>query len=358
MAKHVVVDGSNIATEGRTVPSLKQLNEAVMSFMSEFPEAKVTVVVDASFGHRIDKKEVKDFNDAINNNELVSPPAGAVGRGDGFVLTIAEKVGASILSNDSYQEFHHQYKWLFEPGRLLGGKPVPLVGWVFIERLPVRVSAGRESASAVRKSSPRRVAKASAETHRPMPIPKSPPPGARVVAKAKAAVTAVTAVMAKNQARTAVAKHQPRTAVAKHQTRKAVAKQGSTAATATSALAASASGASAVNELAPFIEFVEKHPVGRKVKGTVDTYSAHGVYVTIGDVSGYLPLRLMANPAPRSAREFVKIGQQLSLTVAGFTPARRSIEVGIIGVAPEPVAKRTKKRAAVAPSRKAAARKK
>ena len=348
MAKHVVVDGSNIATEGRTVPSLKQLNEAVMSFMSEFPDTSVTVVVDASFGHRIDKKEVKDFNDAINNNELVSPPAGAIGRGDGFVLTIAEKVGASVLSNDSYQEFHSQYKWLFDPGRLLGGKPVPLVGWVFIERLPVRVSAGRESASVVRKSGPRRIAKASLENQRPMPIPKSPPPGARVVAKAKAAVTAMTA------------KHQSRTAVAKHQARKAVAKQVSTATSAapTSAPAASTSATSTVNELAPFIEFVEKHPVGRKVKGTVETYSAHGVYVRIGDVSGYLPLRLMADPAPRSAREFVKIGQQLSLTVAGFTPARRSIEVGIVGVTPEPVAKKTKKRAAVAPSRKATARKK
>lgn len=363
MAKHVVVDGSNIATEGRTVPSLKQLNEAVMSFMSEFPDAKVTVVVDASFGHRIDKKEVKDFNDAINNNELVSPPAGAVGRGDGFVLTIAEKVGASILSNDSYQEFHHQYKWLFDPGRLLGGKPVPLVGWVFIERLPVRASAGRESTSAVRKSGPRRVAKASADTHRPMPIPKSPPPGGRVVAKAKAAVTAVSTVLAKHQPRPAAVKHQPRTVVAKHQARKSVAKQAATAAPATSApattaSASSASATTAVNELAPFIEFVEKHPVGRKVKGTVETYSAHGVYVRIGDVIGYLPLRLMADPAPRSAREFVKIGQQLSLTVAGFTPARRSIEVGIVGVTPEPVVKRAKKRAAVAPSRKAAARKK
>ncbi len=340
MVKHVVVDGSNIATEGRTVPSLKQLNEAVMSFMAEFPDAKVTVVVDASFGHRIDKKEFKDFNDAINNNELVSPPAGAVGRGDGFVLTIAEKVGASILSNDSYQEFHHQYKWLFDPGRLLGGKPVPLVGWVFIERLPVRASAGRESASAARKSGPSRVAKASVETRRPMPIPKSPPPGARVVAKAKPAVTAMTA------------KHQPRTAIAKHQTRKAVTKQAATSAPATTA------STNAINELTPFIEFVEKHPVGRKVKGTVETYSAHGVYVRIGDVSGYLPLRLMANPAPRSAREFVKIGQQLALTVAGFTPARRSIEVGLVGVTQEPVAKKTKKRAAVAPSRKVAPRKK
>ena len=84
--KHVVVDGSNVATEGRTSPSLKQLNEAVLSFMNEFPNTKITVVVDATFGHRIDKREVAEFNSAINNNELVAPPAGAVGRGDGFVI--------------------------------------------------------------------------------------------------------------------------------------------------------------------------------------------------------------------------------------------------------------------------------
>jgi hypothetical protein len=30
---HVVVDGSNIATEGRTAPSLAQLDEAVRAFL-------------------------------------------------------------------------------------------------------------------------------------------------------------------------------------------------------------------------------------------------------------------------------------------------------------------------------------
>lgn len=71
---HVVVDGSNIATEGRSLPSLAQLSEAVMSFMEEYPDAAITVVVDATFGHRIDKKEVKEFEEGISNNELVALP--------------------------------------------------------------------------------------------------------------------------------------------------------------------------------------------------------------------------------------------------------------------------------------------
>jgi len=317
----VVVDGSNVATEGRTAPSLKQLNEAVLSFMNEFPNTKITVVVDATFGHRIDKRETAEFNSAINNNELVAPPAGAVGRGDGFVLTIAEKIGASILSNDSYQEFHEQYPWLFNSGRLIGGKPVPNVGWVFIERLPVRPSATKS------------VKKASREANRPMPASKLPAPKPQApAAKPQAAKTPAPKLSAKPKAAT-------------------------------------------INELTPFLEFVEKYPVGSKVKGVVDQYSAHGVYVKIGDVRGYLPLRLMATPAPRSAREHVKIGQQVNLSVDSFVASRRSIDVAIVGTvtpmkkapasaATPTKAKKKKKRPQQqpvrqpAPTRKAAAKKK
>jgi hypothetical protein len=309
--KHVVFDGSNLATEGRSAPSLSQLNDAVLAFIREFPDATVTVVVDATFGHRIDKKEVNEFNTAIANNELVSPPAGAVGRGDGFVLTIADKVGASIVSNDSYQEFQSDYPWLFDQGRLIGGKPVPNVGWVFIDRLPVRPIASKS------------VKKASREASRPMPVPKTPPPGARLAAKQKPAPIK----NANNAKSVATAKTVSRT----------------------------------INDFQPFLEFVEKHPIGSKVKGVVESYSAHGVYVTIGDVRGYLPLRSMANPAPRSAREHVKIGQGVSLVVDSFVPSRRSIDVAIVGVpveARKPVAKVKKKKKSAGAAKKVVAKRK
>src|SRR6056297_340145 len=147
-----VVDGSNIATEGRSKPSLEQLNEAVDAFREEFPDVDVTVVVDATFGHRIAKSEVKDFDRAVANNELVTPPAGAVGRGDAFILAIADKANAGVFSNDSFQEFHGDYGWLFEHARLIGGKPVPHVGWVFVDRNPVRGPKSRESIRAAKKS--------------------------------------------------------------------------------------------------------------------------------------------------------------------------------------------------------------
>src|SRR5437762_13903376 len=147
--KHVVVDGSNIATEGRAAPSLRQLDEAVRALLAEYAFEHATVVVDATFGHRIDAKERNAYEEAVVNGELVTPPAGAIGRGDAFVLQIADRANADVFSNDSFQEFHGQYAWLFDEGRLIGGKPVPNVGWIFVLRAPVRGPASRR---AVRES--------------------------------------------------------------------------------------------------------------------------------------------------------------------------------------------------------------
>src|ERR1700690_2128013 len=144
---HVVVDGSNIATEGRSAPSLQQLDDPIRQFQAEFPGTEVIVVVDATFGHRIDPAERKAFDEAVAHGELVSPPAGAIGRGDAFVLRVAERVNAQVLSNDSFQEFHAEHPWLFDEGRLMGGKPVPGVGWIFTPRLPVRGPRSRAATS-------------------------------------------------------------------------------------------------------------------------------------------------------------------------------------------------------------------
>ena len=150
--KHVVVDGSNLATEGRTLPSLQQLDEAVRAYLEEYKPTTVTVVVDASFPNRIDEAERATFEDAVNAGEVISPPAGVIGRGDAFLLQIADRADAVVLSNDSFQEFHGQYGWLFDQGRLVGGKPVPHVGWVFMERSPVRGPLSRRSVSDAKKA--------------------------------------------------------------------------------------------------------------------------------------------------------------------------------------------------------------
>src|SRR6478672_10623131 len=290
-AHHVVVDGSNIATEGRSMPSLQQLDEAVRAYIEVEPDALITVVVDATFGHRIDTKEVAAFDAAVAANELVAPPAGAVGRGDAFVLSIADKVKATILSNDSFQEFHGQYPWLFDEGRLVGGKPVPHIGWVFVNRVPVRGPLSRKSVADGKRKGRRsavqnEVRTGSPEANQPMPVPSAPPPGSVLPKKGQPPKMAAPE-----------AKPAPK--------------------------------ASEVNELIPFLTFVEHHPPGTSVSAMVDSYSSHGAYVTIGDVRGYVPLRLMADPAPRSAREFMKVGESVTLVVESFAPARRSIDLAV-----------------------------
>lgn len=150
----VVVDGSNIATEGRSTPSLAQLDEAVREFREQFPGKQVIVVVDATFGHRVDSSERAAFDEAVAHGEVVSPPAGAIGRGDAFLLRVAERVGAMVLSNDSFQEFHGEHPWLFEEGRLMGGTPVRGVGWIFTPRTPVRGARSRAAVAAENKATP------------------------------------------------------------------------------------------------------------------------------------------------------------------------------------------------------------
>jgi hypothetical protein len=152
--RQVVVDGSNIATEGRSLPSLAQLDEAVRAYQAEHPADTTIIVVDATFGHRIDQSERRAFEEAEAAGELVSPPAGAIGRGDKFLLQIANRTGATVLSNDSFQEFHGEYAWLFDEGRLIGGKPVQGVGWIFTPRTPVRGPKSRVAVRASKRAKP------------------------------------------------------------------------------------------------------------------------------------------------------------------------------------------------------------
>src|SRR5436309_6145230 len=253
--RHVVVDGSNIATEGRSLPCLAQLDEADREFMDENPGVTITVVVDATFGHRIEDSERKAFEDAEVANELVSPPAGAIGRGDAFLLRIADKVGATVLSNDSFQEFHGEYGWLFDEGRLIGGKPVPGVGWIFTPRTPVRGPKSRESV----KEAKRKKAKiGSPEASGPMPVPKSPPPKTRAQKSSKKVTDAIAEATAEAIAPGVGKKRRPR-------------RRG--------AAAPSRPPAEPVNEPLPFIQFIADHPVGSEVEAEVDGFTSHGAFV-------------------------------------------------------------------------------
>ena len=304
MSRRVVVDGSNLATEGRSHPSLAQLNDAVSAFRKEHAGDDVIVVVDASFGYRIDESERKEYEQAELAGTIVSPPAGAIGRGDGFLLQIADRTGATVLSNDSFQEFHGEYSWLFADGRLVGGKPVPGVGWIFTPRTPVR---GPKSRMAVQEANAK-------------------PPKAKV-AKAKDKVTPKTKPKEKEKSKP---KEKARAVV-------------EVIAEATADAIAPARGkrrrrrgkapADPVNEPLPFITFIANHPLGSEVEGSVDSFASHGAFVTVDGARCYVPITGLGASTLRSAKEVLSRGETRTFVVQALDPPRRGIELALPGLA-------------------------
>jgi hypothetical protein len=390
-AHHVVVDGSNLATEGRSSPSLKQLDEAVRAYASEDPGADIIVVVDATFEHRVSEAERDEVRQAMLNGEMISPPAGAIGRGDAFVLRIAERTGATVLSNDSFQEFHGEHPWLFDDGRLVGGKPVPGVGWIFTPRVPIRGPKSRaataeakarddhasapakaaELARAAKKAAKRagkskKTSKVAATTVDPSwPIrPNRPPPGrAKVDPVVSSAIEEaveealhpptpekprgpskkqVAAKKAPPQKSAKAKKDAPR-GKAKTPARTEQEQDGANQRKKRSA------PPPAVNEPLTFINFVAAFPVGSTVDGEVVSFTSHGAMVDVllpggGVLHCYIPLSAMGTPPPTKARKVLKKGEVRPFLLAGLDPPRRVAELAL------PIQERPKKKRAGAPA--------
>ncbi len=386
----VVVDGSNLATEGRSVPSLAQLDEAVRAYAAEDPSAEIVVVVDASFGHRIDPSERAQLEAAEQHGEVVAPPAGAIGRGDAFILRIAERTGAVVLSNDSFQEFHEEHPWLFEEGRLVGGKPVPGVGWIFTPRRPVRgkrspkksskaseagadelappeepsvdeLTAATKAAEVAKalqraeRAARRKAGAAQAETAADGAAPPAPPAdggqGARTPRR-RAASPAAPPAASSSRTKRAAKKSTPATgpgrpvdpglrAAIDQATEEALGAAGD------AAPAEVPSGAKrrrrkepppAVNEPLAFITFVAAHPLGSLVDGVVASYTSHGAMVDVAIEGGqvlhcYVPLTGLGSPPPRAAREVLARGQRRPFVLVALDPPRRMAELALPEVA-------------------------
>lgn len=274
------------------MPSLSQLEEAVAELKREQSEAEVTVIVDATFAHRIDPSELPRFEAAVLQGEYVHPPAGAIGRGDAFLLRVAEKVDGTVLSNDSFQEFHGEHPWLFDRGRLIGATPVPGIGWIFVPRSPVR---GPTSRKAVKDST-----------------------------RAKKQVSKAIAVATKEAVKPALAAAAPA---------KRSAQVNNAAANPRSGARPVAEAPAAVNDPLTFIGFIASHALGAEVEGQVASYTSHGAVVMVGATQCYVPLGNLADPPPRSARSVLHREETRIFVVQALDPLRRGVELALPGVA-------------------------
>lgn len=308
------------------MPSLLQLDEAVRAYREEHPGDEIIVVVDATFAHRIPEEERPMYEEAAAHNELVYPPAGAIGRGDAFLLRIAEKTGAVVLSNDSFQEFHGEHDWLFDKGRLVGGTPVPGVGWIFVARTPVR---GPKSREAVKEAKRTRARVGSKDASQPMPVPKAPPPGpGRKKGGKKSSVgpaAADEAIAAATEEVTGDADLDSEGGKKKRKRRK---RRGGRSGGGSSEVS---TDLPTLNEPLTFIEFIAEHKLGTTVEGEVESFASHGAFVLIGDARCYIPLSAMGDPPPRSAREVLNKGEVRPFVVQALDAARRGIELALPG---------------------------
>jgi hypothetical protein len=344
----VVVDGSNLATEGRTEPSLRQLEEAVKAFSAEHPEYEPVVVVDATFEHRVTPKERERVAQLDRTGEIVSPPAGTVGRGDAFILQIAKRSNAIVLSNDSFQEFHVEHPWLFEDGRLVGGKPVPRVGWVFATRNPVRGQRSRTVAKKAARSTeapaksveaPRKSAASPAKSTRKAPAPTKVADKSADKATDRATRKQATGQKAVQQA--------PRAAGAPRSTKRAAgagkAEKAPTAAkkrgaressTPVPATSSSAPRPEPVNTPRSFLRLVADHRLDDVVEGEVVQFTSHGamVAVRVGKtmrVVCYAPLAGLSDPPPKRARDVLQKGATYPFRIVAFNTERRRAELAL-----------------------------
>jgi hypothetical protein len=357
---HVVVDGSNLATEGRSLPSLQQLDEAVRAYLEEAKPEKVTVIVDATFPNRIDDSERATFEEAILAGEIITPPAGVIGRGDAFLLQIADRADAVVLSNDSFQEFHGQYGWLFDQGRLVGGKPVPYVGWVFMDRSPVRGPLSRKAIADAKKTA-KATKKASGTKAAPEPAKGRATKAKATEDAAPAAAKAESGGRGRGRGRgKGAAKEPSRTKEAAPARKAELAPAGESGGRNRRRRGGGGGGGvEPYNELMPFIEFVGAHPVGSIVTGEVERFASHGAYVLVDGTRCYLPLKHLGDPPPRSAREVLAFGEPYQFVVHAVDTPRRGVDLTMPGVVPtgtasDPVPDQLTEEERVAPAKKAA----
>ncbi|MDE3007796.1 MAG: hypothetical protein KGJ10_01455 [Acidobacteriota bacterium] len=373
----VVVDGSNLATEGRLTPSWSQLNEAVDAFVAENPSVEVIVVADASFEHRVAANERAKFNEAVLAGDVVTPPAGAIGRGDAFILKIADRVDAVVLSNDSFQEFHDEYPWLFNEGRLVGGKPVRGIGWIFTPRNPVRNAKAARSTKKLSLTLPggklpeigttltpvkvtkrttkklaadkeaekvkakdkekepakpakraKRVAKSAEAAKAPEPVKLLEAP--KIGASSKSVKKSVTPLKASSRATTKKRTDKP---VEKATATKRASKSGVTDEPA--ATVALRRGRQPVNPQEVYDAFATGHKIGARVEGEVTAFTSHGAVIKVRLKGGkemecYAPTASLAQPAPARARDVLKRGDARTFRLVRVDAERRIAELSLL----------------------------
>jgi hypothetical protein len=290
------------------------------------------VVADASFEHRVAPNERAHFKGAELAGEIVTPPAGAIGRGDAFILKIADRIKGVVLSNDSFQEFHDEYPWLFDEGRLIGGKPVKGVGWVFTPRLPVRSTKTSRPVKKLSVTLSDGAKPSIGTTLTPVKATKAkkvPVKVAKVPIKAKKTLKVDSA---EKKTVKAVKRSPVKVAKAPPKPKKAV--KSLPVLESPPPAVALRRGRHPVNPEADFALFRSAHRIGSRVEGEVTAFTSHGAVIKVALKSGqliecYAPTTSLGDPAPARARDVLKRGDRRTFRLVAVDAERRIAELAL-----------------------------
>jgi ribosomal protein S1 len=81
-----------------------------------------------------------------------------------------------------------------------------------------------------------------------------------------------------------------------------------------------------------FLTFVADHPVGSTFDGTVVSFTSHGAHVDVGGMLCHVPLRGLADPPPKRARQVLTKGEARPFLLVSLDPARRRAELALPGI--------------------------
>ena len=124
----VVVDASNVAHHVKNEngqPKMDNIHAAVRAL--EESEDEFVIIADASLRHEIDDKD--RFLKLLESDNVEEVPAG--NDADHFILDIATRERAKILSNDKFRDYAAEFRnissmripFIIDNGRLTFGKP-------------------------------------------------------------------------------------------------------------------------------------------------------------------------------------------------------------------------------------------
>ena len=118
---HVIIDGSNVMHWQDNTPALAPLLQVIQRLERE--GWTVGVIFDATVGHRIHDRYQDDADMArrlgLPEDRVLVVPKGTAA--DAYILKAARQLGAKVVTNDRYREWHTAFPEAGEPGFLIRG---------------------------------------------------------------------------------------------------------------------------------------------------------------------------------------------------------------------------------------------